>query len=302
MGRNLHVVTSLMFIATAASCGSTDGSSDGIESATLPGLGPSSAQTTEQLTTKSQSEPQVTTTDLVSGAPAPGDMCEAKSEPVVAAYNIDNGDLRWVACTLVDPVRRGILDVSADVVWIELISPNGEQRLVGHAKADGAAQPAGSDAPPLPTRTGPAPWPEVDGVRIVSPQEGPTSGEDAISGSNLWTQPGSSVYDDVVASGDGAVFVMDRQTADRTIVAYEARTGAVRWLRDLGSDNDAWPWHVENGRLFAIWDDIVVVSTGDGSVLWRTRYPEAEFPRMTGVDADGDTVFVAFSALPSGGD
>ena len=128
MGRDLHVVTSLMFIATAASCGSTDGSSDGIESATLPGLGPSSAQTTEQLTTKSQSEPQVTATDLVSSAPAPGDMCEAKSEPVVAAYNIDNGDLRWVACTLVDPVRRGILDVSADVVWIELISPNGEQR------------------------------------------------------------------------------------------------------------------------------------------------------------------------------
>jgi hypothetical protein len=295
VGRPLYVVvTSLMFAATAASCRSTDT----IEPATSSGLVPSSAQATEQLAT----EPQTAGTDLVSSAPAPGDMCDAELEPVLAAYDIDDGDLRWVACTPVDPVRRGILDVSAEVVWIELISPNGEQRLVGYAKADGTAQPAGPDAPSPPTRTGPAPWPEVDGVRIVSPQEGPTSGEDAASGSNLWTQPGSSVYDDVVASGDGAVFVIDRQTADRTVVAYEVRTGAVRWRRDLGRDNYAWPWHVKDGRLFAIWDDIIVVSTGDGSVLWRTRYPEAEFPRMTGVDADGETVFVAFSALPSGGD
>jgi hypothetical protein len=239
-------------------------------------------------------------TGLISTAPAPGEMCGDDQSPVVAAYEIENGDLRWVACGQFEGVRRSILEVSDDVVWLEVAALD-DRQVVGRSATDGTARDPGSDAPTLPTRTGPAPWPVIDGIRIVSPQDGPTSAIDD-TGATLWTQPGASVYDDVVAAGDGAVYVIDRQTSFRTVIAYEVASGDVRWTRDLGDDNYAAPWHVADERMFAIWDDLVVLSTVDGSVLWRTDHPPVEFPRMTDVVAVGDLVFVAFSEVASGGD
>jgi hypothetical protein len=63
-----------------------------------------------------------------------------------------------------------------------------------------------------------------------------------------------------------------------------------------------WPWYVEGEDLFAIWTNLAVVSTRDGKTRWNTNYPIAQFPRMTGVRANAQMVFVAFSSVPSGGD
>ena len=72
--------------------------------------------------------------------------------------------------------------------------------------------------------------------------------------------------------------------------------------RELGPTDVSWPWHVDSDVLFAIWTNLVVISTDDGSTIWRTQYPVVPFPRMTGVRANSDTVFVAFSSVASGGD
>ena len=51
-----------------------------------------------------------------------------------------------------------------------------------------------------------------------------------------------------------------------------------------------------------MWTNVALIATDDGSTIWRTDYPEAQFPRMTGLASNDHSVFVAFSAVPSGGD
>jgi hypothetical protein len=228
-------------------------------------------------------------------------MCGAEGLPAVAAYDLSTGVFRWVACSAAD-VRRGVVEASDDAVYLEVSSNT--QGLVAYDAADGTALPDGGPAesqPTLPDRTGPSPSPVVDGVRIEGGQDDPTSAVDDATGDVLWTKPGSPAYDDVWAVGDGAVYVINRQGTPR-LVAYELTSGDVRWETELDPTDVSWPWHVDNDVLFAIWTNLVVISTDDGSTIWHTQYPVVDFPRMTGVRANSDTVFVAFSSVASGGD
>ena len=79
---------------------------------------------------------------------------------------------------------------------------------------------------------------------------------------------------------------------------------AVACSDDAGSTTGShvWPWYVDGNVLYAIRTNLALISTADGSTIWRTDYPDVEFPRITGVRANSDTVFVAFSTLASGGD
>lgn len=146
----------------------------------------------------------------------------------------------------------------------------------------------------------------VDGVRITGGQDDPTSATDEKTGKVLWTQPGSPPYDDVWAIGDGAVFVMDgKGPAQARLVAYEVTSGATRWALEGVNPYGptmGWPWYAEGKELFTIWSNLAVISTRDGKTRWHTNYPQAQYPRMTGVRANSDLVFVAFSSVRSGGD
>ena len=76
----------------------------------------------------------------------------------------------------------------------------------------------------------------------------------------------------------------------------------MRWEIESDPTDVLWPWQVEGHLLFAMWTNLAVISTDDGSTVWRTQYPVVPFPRMTGVQANSATVFVAFSSIESGGD
>jgi PQQ-like domain len=242
-------------------------------------------------------------------SPAPTEMCDTDMAPAVAAYELATGVFKWAACASAG-VRRGVLQASDDAVYVEVVEPNtGDQQLVAYDAADGTVLPDGGPAggrPTLPDRTVylPSAGVVVDGVRVQGGQDDPTTAVDDATGDVLWTHPGSPAYDDVWAVGDGAVYVINRQSTDGSarLVAYELRSGAVRWEIESDPTDVVWPWHVDGDSLFAIRTNLALISTDDGSTVWRTQYPVVPFPRMTGVQANSDTVFVAFSSIPSGGD
>ena len=86
------------------------------------------------------------------------------------------------------------------------------------------------------------------------------------------------------------------------VVGYEIATGKVRWERMM--EGYLWPRYVKGDRLFVLWDNLEVVDTDDGRTVWKTGYksPASGFPRMTGVIANDDLVFVSFTTVASGGD
>lgn len=149
----------------------------------------------------------------------------------------------------------------------------------------------------------------VDGVRVEGGQGVPTRPFNAAGGELLWEQPGSWVYGDVSAVGDGAVFALE-QGATTRLVGYELHTGDIRWEKPVVNPyvGSSWPWHVAGQRLFTLWFNAAVLSTIDGSLLWRTDFPTPSKPadpaplRMSGVRANDRTVFISFSAVRSGGD
>ena len=53
-----------------------------------------------------------------------------------------------------------------------------------------------------------------------------------------------------------------------------------------------------------MWNNLQVLATDDGSVLWETHYPEPSsgFPRMMGGAVNSQSVFVSFTSEGSGGD
>jgi hypothetical protein len=248
----------------------------------------------------------------VSSAPPPGEMCEEDGEtPVLAAYSLDDGEFRWVVCSP-DQVRHDVLAASDEAVYLEAaVAQSTELTVVAYDTEDGSEL-ASADPPPDQSidvhRTADGrSTVEVDGVRVLGGQDDPTTGVAASTGEVLWEKPGSPVYDDVWAVGDGAVYVIDRRSdpASPRLVAYEIESGDARWERkpvDPYGTEMGWPWHVAGDVLFTIWSNLALLDTTDGSTMWRTDYPAAEFPRMTGVRANAETVFVAFSSVRSGGD
>lgn len=247
--------------------------------------------------------------------PAPAtlaELCPDGEAPVLAAYSLDHGRFQWATCST-EQLRHDVQAVTEDAVFVGVTrSSPFEQWTVAYDPDDGTELPDGGPTdgrpePPPPFTGDPSVFfPEVDGVRIEGGQDDPTTAVDVATGERLWTQPGSPPYDDVWAVGDGAVFVIDRTSVDATrLVAYEVDDGEVRWQLDdidpYGTEL-GWPWHVQDDVLFTIWSNLALLSTDDGTTIWRTDYPVVELLRMTGVRADDDTVYVAFSSTPSGGD
>jgi hypothetical protein len=248
---------------------------------------------------------------VTSRGPSPGEMCDGTEQPALAAYAREDGELRWFVCSS-EPVRRDVRGASDDIVWLGVTRQRPfEQTMVAYDASDGQELPAGGpeeERPePPPPGTGEPTLVVVDGIRIEGGQDEPTTAFDEKSDEQLWTQPGSPPYDDVWAIGDGAVFVVDGNLSagGGRIVAYELDSGEMRWERseiDPYGAEVGWPWHVDGDELFTIWSNLAVLSTTDGSTRWGTDYPVAELPRMTGVRANDDSVFVAFSSQASGGD
>lgn len=271
----------LTIALVAVACG------DGTESAESSGVS-ASDETGPESTSPAVSSPAAT--GQVASGPAPTEMCGAEGLPAVAAYDLSTGAFRWVACSTED-VRRGVVEASDEAVYLEVSSNT--QELVAYDAADGTELPDGGPAesqPTLPDRTGPSPSPVVDGVRIEGGQDDPTTAVDVSTGDVLWTRPGSPAYDGLWAVGDGAVYVINRQGTAQRLVAYELTSGDVRWEIELDPTDVSWPWHVDSDVLFAIWTNLDVISTDDGSTIWRTQYPVVDFPRMTGVRSNSDTV------------
>ena len=244
----------------------------------------------------------------VADGPSPAEMCAEGGEPALAAYDRATGEYQWSVCSQ-DPLYRIITGVSDEAVHLDLIAQNsGSVDTIAYSMADGseisAAPPASDAADPVVTFSpeGIASV-EVDGIRLVSGQDDPTSAFDVGTGEQLWTAPGSLAYDDVWAVGDGAIYVMDlSDPAGPRLIAYEIASGDVRWERPAARGDVVWPWTASDDELFAMWTNLDVMSTEDGTTIWRTNYPPTQFPRMTGVAANDDTVFVASSSIPSGGD
>ena len=269
------------------------------EAGSASGSGRTAATQTESNTSPASS--LVATGQAVS-SPAPANMCAADSAPVVVAYDLASGAFRWAACGE-GQVRRDVVGVSDEAVEVEVFASSaGPQQLLAFAANDGSALPASGSQPTLPDRTGPGPVVGVAGYRVDGGQDDPTSVFDTATGEVVWTHPGSPVYDDVWAVGDGAVFLMKSDaTPPLHLVAYELASGNTRW--EIEADpSDVWPWYVDGNVLYAIWTNLALISTADGSTIWRTDYPNVDFPRITGVRANSDTVFVAFSTVASGGD
>lgn len=237
-------------------------------------------------------------------------LCAQGSSPVVAAYSLTNGSLRWVAC---DP-HGGLFVIAAateDTVWVQ--HPTGTQQEYRAFDASSGKElrrstdpgfaseiPAEADKP---VQTPPV----IDGVQLTGGQDNPVAGIDAANRTTRWTRPGHLVYDDAWAVGDGAVFAVENDQgpvspSPHALVAYEVATGKVRWRKDVAAR--LWPFHVNGKRLLVMWNNLQVLNTKDGSLLWETHYaePKSGFPRMMGGVVDSRSVFVSFTTEASGGD
>ena len=249
----------------------------------------------------------------------PVSMCEAGKVPLVAAYDANTGKHRWVAC-------------ADDQGYASVRAATGSRVFVAVAGGPGRNHTDGPQAVflALDAKTGDEVWrgteakykqqlpkdaevlsaepPVVGGVRLTGGQDDPLVAVDAKTGKQRWSQPEARLaYDDAWAVGDGAVFAVDggefREGVRNThVVGYEIATGKVRWERMV--NGYLWPWHVQGDRLFVLWDNLEVVDTSDGRTVWKTGYksPQSGFPRMTGVIANDELVFVSFTTVASGGD
>ena len=242
--------------------------------------------------------------------PVPAEMCPEGSWPVVAAYDLQTGGFGWAACT----PGGGLFVMEAaseDTVWVQgaagtqpeylaFDAGSGEELWRGDESRFNSEVPADADrrveTPPV-----------MNEIQLTGGQDDPIAGVGAGTGATVWTQPGHLVYDDVWAVGDGAVFAVENEYVPEdpkppALAAYEVATGDVRWRRDLTAN--LWPFHATDQRLLVMWNNLQVVATDDGSVVWETDYPEPSsgFPRMMGGATNSRFVFVSFTSEGSGGD
>lgn len=288
-GRDVVVAVSIGLVLFTSACGD-----DGGVAATASGA-------SEAVT---PAEPAPTT---------PTEMCDGGEAPALAAYARTDGAFRWAVCSP-DAIRHSVVGATDEAVYLEgAAQPPSEQTLIAYDPRDGTeledGGPPGDRPEPLPVFTGDPSvfYPVIDGIRIEGGQSDPTRAVDVATGEELWSRPGSLVYDDVFPVGDGAIYAIETDDAARSrrMVAYELETGDVRWQRE-GIDpygaEIGWPWYVDDGVLFTIWSNLALLSTDDGSTIWRTDYPPDNPMTMTGVRSNADSVFVSFSSVPSPGD
>lgn len=232
-------------------------------------------------------------------------MCRDGEYPILAAYDLETGGFRWATCDT-NPDMHIALAANETDVWLEIPYPQRSLRVdatSGEIIEISEGEPR--DIPDAADRVRRDP-PSNAEIRVRGGQDDPLVGFDETSGRELWRVDGIPVYDDIWAFDDDSVYVrlLENQDGRSTswIVAYEIASGSERWRMDGGMSG--WPWHVANGRLFAMWFDLLVIDTIDGSLVWRTTYgePTEGFPRMFGAVANDDTVFVSFTSVVAGGD
>ena len=127
---------------------------------------------------------------------------------MVAAYDVDDGSLRWAACSA-DGGLFVMAAASEDTVWVQgsgatqpeyvAFDAGSGEELRRMTEPDFVSEvPADADklmkTPPV-----------IDGVQLTGGQQVPMTGIDAINGTTLWTQPGHLVYDDAWAVGRAAI-------------------------------------------------------------------------------------------------
>lgn len=244
--------------------------------------------------------------DGVATGPVPEAMCGVGLRPAAASYERGTGVFRWVACTEDAKARRTIAAATDDVVTVAFEASGRERLLLDLDARTGAVRGTRTEARRYEPIRGCGADPGiagvvVDGVCISGGQDDPLVATDASTRATLWTAPDAHpVYDDIWAVGDGAVYLIDNRQA--ALVGYELRTGRERWRRSMVPYRSGWPWIVENGVVYCIWNNLTLVSTRDGHTIWRTDYPDAAYPRLTDVAPTAAAVVVAFSDVASGGD
>lgn len=141
----------------------------------------------------------------------------------------------------------------------------------------------------------------ADGVVVAATpsEEGPQVSLDALdadTGDALWSAPGQPSYGDLLAMGDEALVVVDREA--RALVAYELASGEERWRTPpVGA---AEPQLIDGIAVVLLWEgELGVVSSVDGSTTWSAREP-LHSPLMNSVATNGTTLFVAVNSLPWG--
>ncbi|MGB8861182.1 MAG: PQQ-binding-like beta-propeller repeat protein [Ilumatobacteraceae bacterium] len=239
----------------------------GSDTAEIIGLDPATGET-------------IWTTSGTNGGYATNDDVVVGGGSVTTAFDRATGEQRWSVA-----VQGGFSGgfpsspvISDDMVFIATVAldlQSGEERWRTAGSPPGV--PGGVE----------------DGILVWSGQDDPTSGVDVATGEILWTQPGHSTYDDVVAIGDGAVYVfgVDDGAGESTATAYDVATGETRWSRGLGPQFGPWPFLATDDFVVAVDPSVVVLSTDDGSERWSTPL-DGQTPRYTGVVLNGDALFV----------
>lgn len=238
--------------------------------------------------------------------PAPSDMCPEGEYPIAAAYALDDGTFQWATCST-SPDMHVAVAATADDLWLEIPYPPRTIRVDARTgdileSTDG---PFSADIPDDADRIRRTP-PSTDAIRVTGGQDDPLVGFDAATGEEIWRVRGFSVYDDVWATDDDGVYVLawdpSGETSGSWISAFDVASGTERWRVDASVLG--WPWHVARGRLFAMWFDLQVIDTSDGSIVWATSFgqPSTGFPRMFGALTNETSVFVSFTSAQSGGD
>ncbi|MFM7755763.1 MAG: PQQ-binding-like beta-propeller repeat protein [Actinomycetota bacterium] len=238
--------------------------------------------------------------------PAPIDMCPEGEYPILAAYAIDDGEFQWVTCGT-NPDMHEAVAATTDEVWVEIPYPPQTLRVDARTgevleSNDGLAS---ADLPSDADRIRRDP-PATDTVKVSGGQDDPLVGRDVATGEEIWRAVGAPVYDNVWAADDATVYVRgwddDSGVPRAWIAAYDVASGDQRWR--IAAAQLGWPWHVANGRLFAMWFDLQVIDASDGSILWATSFgePPGGYPRMFGAVTNGAFVFVSFTSSVAGGD
>lgn len=221
----------------------------GSETAQVVGLDPTTGQ--EIWATTGTNGGYATSEDVVIGGGS-----------TITAYSRETGEQRWSVVPrggysgYSDPViSDGMVVIATDPGAVALDLDSGAERWR--------------------TTTSPQGVPGVveDRILVWSGQDDPTSGVDMATGEILWTQPGHSSYDNVFAIGDGAVYVFalgEGGTGESTATAYEVATGETRWSHGLGPQFGPWPFVANDVYVVAVDPNVLVLSTDDGSELWRT--------------------------------
>lgn len=267
-------------------CGSGDGT-DGSGTVDVSGTGEGSAapDTTENVAeTAGDTAVSGVTVDASELAES---ACGLDEQPVVTAFELESGTVRWVSCS-VEPGSWWPVGASEDLVYLKVTPSNSGDvstaegpSLVALDTQTGTEQ-WRTDLGPgfLRVPSGPFPGGEVavvvlavdgDNVEIV--------GLDAATGQTIWTASGTS--GGYAADADGVV------GGGSAIVALDRATGEQRWsvAQQGGYDNPV------------IADDLVVISTESGAVAldlqtgaerWRAA---SQLPGVPGGVVDGTLVW-----------